>query len=100
MSGNKAPILSTGGIKNLSLDFRSNLGNVYPAFYFRLFIAASAGGDLWGYKVNPDGTISDPKIYEWDHELAEEEPEENTYFVKSDSLHAFLEWHLTHLSAT
>ena len=94
----QVPILSTGEIKNLNLDFRSKLGDIYPAFHFRLFIAKGAGGDLWGYKVNADGRISDPKIYEWEHELAEEEPEENTYSVKSDGLRAFLEWHLTYLS--
>jgi hypothetical protein len=94
----QGPILPAAKIKDLNLDFRSKLGHIYPAFYSRLFIAKGAGGDLWGYKVNADSTVSAPNIYEWEHELAEEEPEENTYSVKADSLRAFLEWHLTRLS--
>lgn len=94
----QGPILSIGEIKNLNLDFRSELGDIYPAFHSRLFIAKDAGGNLWGYKVDADGTILDTKIYIWEHELAEEESEENTYLVQADSLRAFLEWHLTYLS--
>lgn len=94
----QGPVLPIGEIKKLNLSFRELLGNIYPAFYSRLFIAQGAGGDLWGYKVDADATITDSRIYVWEHELAEEEPEENTYSVQADNLRAFIEWHLTHLS--